>query len=395
MVMAPILVSFYGDPRLFWVTVAAAGGLLLTAMTVQHLALLERQLRFVSLTVIETLSQLVSVAVGIVMAIGGFGYWSLVASTIMQTAIIAVGVWSVAPWIPGLPRRTIGILPMLRSGGTITLSAVISYVSNNADKILLGRFWGADVLGLYGRGYQLINIPTQNLNGAIGGVAFAAFSRLQGDPARLKSYFLKYYALINSLTVPTTLFCVVFAKDIIAVALGPKWADTIPIFRLLAPTVLIFGIVNPLAWLLLAIGLQTRSLKIALVVAPLSIMSYVIGLPFGPEGVAFAYSTVMLLWLVPHVLWCLHGTSISPGDILVATSKPFLSAILATVVTLGAAFYILQMHSPLLRLAVEGGIMAFVYYGTLLFVMGEKNLYVDVFRELRGSVPSEADSFSR
>jgi PST family polysaccharide transporter len=133
--------------------------------------------------------------------------------------------------------------------------------------------------------------------------------------------------------------------------------------------------------------LQKRSLKIALVVAPLSITSYVIGLPFGPEGVAFAYSTVMLLWLVPHILWCLHGTTISPGDMLVATSKPFFSAILATVVTLGAGFYIVQMHSPLLRLAVEGGIMAFVYYGTLLFVMGEKTLYVDLFRGLRGPVP--------
>ena len=249
----------------------------------------------------------------------------------------------------------------------------------------MGRFWGAAALGLYGRAYQLITIPTQNINFALGEVTFSALSRLQDNPLRLRNYFLKVYSLSNAITLPTTVFCVWFANDIILGVLGPKWIDTVSIFRLLSPTVLVLGIINPLASMLQATGLQLRSLKIALVMAPLVVPAYIIGLPFGPNGVAAAYSIAMALWLVPCVLWSVHGTKISPADIIVATGKPFLSTIIATAVVLGAKFYIDQLQSSFVRLAFEGSVMFVVYFLTLLFIMGEKTLYLDLLRGLRSS----------
>ena len=243
---APVLVAFYHEPRLFWVTVAMAAGLFFSAAGVQHSALLQRQLRYVALTVIETLSLLVSFALGIGMAVGGFGYWALVGSTIASPAISTALMWAIAAWIPGMPRRGVGIHSMLRFGGTITLNSLVVYIAYNFDKLLLGRFWGADALGLYGRAYQLINVPTTNLNSAVGGVAFSALSRLQDDPIRLRSYFLKGYSLVISMTVPISIFCALFADDIVLVVLGPKWTDAAAIFRLLTPTILVFGIINPI-----------------------------------------------------------------------------------------------------------------------------------------------------
>ena len=216
---------------------------------------------------------------------------------------------------------------MLRFGGTITLNELIVYIAYNFDKLLLGRVWGANALGIYGQSYQLINVPTANINAAIGGVAFSALSRLQDDPPELRNYFLKGYSLTISMTVPITMFSALFADDIILVVLGPKWGEAAKIFRLLTPTILIFGIINPLAWLLLSVGLQGRSLRISMVLAPIVIASYVIGLPYGPAGVAFAYSAGMTLWLVPQVLWCLHGTVISPKDLFVATVRPILGGL--------------------------------------------------------------------
>jgi O-antigen/teichoic acid export membrane protein len=386
---APMLVKFYDEPRLFWVTVTVAIGFIVNAAALQHSALLQRQLRYVSITAIETLSQLGSFAVGIGMAFAGFGYWALVAATIASPTIFLICVWVVTQWIPGLPRREVEIGSMLRFGGTLTLNSVLVYIAYNLEKVLLGRFWGADVLGLYGRAYQLINIPTENLNAAIGGVTFSALSRLQDNPVRFRSYFLKGYSLVNSFTLPITVFCALFADDIILICLGPKWTDAASIFRLLTPTVLIFGIINPLAWLLLSIGLYGRSFRIALVLAPVVIAAYVIGLPFGPAGVAFAYSTAMTLWLVPHILWCLYGTTISPWDLLLATNKPFLSAIVAAAFAFGVQLYFGESASPLLKLVLGGGIMAIVYFPMLLFVMGQSPLFLDLLRELRG--PSSHD----
>ena len=152
---------------------------------------------------------------------------------------------------------------------------------------------------------------------------------------------------------------------------------------------MIFGIINPLGWLLLSIGLYGRSFRIALVLAPLVITAYVIGLPFGPTGVAFAYSAAMTLWLVPHVLWCLYGTTISWWDLFLATGRLVLSAIVAAALAFGAQLHFGEIASPLLRLVLGGGIMAIVYFPMLSFVMGQSPLFLDLLKGLRG--PSSLD----
>ena len=380
---APVLVRFYNEPHLFWVTVVSAVGFIINATGVQHSALLERHMRYVALAAIGTVSQLVGVIVGIVMAVVGLRYWALVASPIVQSGISVTSFWVVTRWLPGLPRRDDEIGSMLRFGATLTLNGVIVYVAYNLDKVLLGRFWGANVLGLYGRAYQLINIPNDNLNSAIGGVAFSALSRLQKDPARYRSYFLKAYSLANSLTFPITIFFAFFADDIILALLGAKWTDAATIFRLLSPTVMVFGIINPMSWLLLSTGLYGRSFKIALVIAPVVITAYLVGLPFGATGVAFAFSAAMTILLVPVVLWCLHGTAISPRDILLVSSRPLLSAIVAATFAFGAQLYLREWASPLSRFALEGGIMSMVYFFLLLVVKEQRILYLDLLKGLR------------
>jgi O-antigen/teichoic acid export membrane protein len=382
---ASALVAFYHEPRLFWVTIAIGFGFVLNGAGVQHSALLERQLRYVALTVIDLVSQIGGIVVALCMALAGLGYWALVVAAIVSPAISTVCMWLTTAWIPGAPRWGKATLPMLRFGGAITLNSLVVYVAYNFDKVLLGRFWGADALGIYGRAYQLVTIPTSNLNSAVGGVAFSALSRLQHEPDRLRNYFLKGYSLVVSLTIPTTIFCAMFSNDIVLVILGPKWLEAAVIFRLLAPTVLIFGMINPLAWLLFSVGLTRRSLTIALVIAPLVISAYFIGLPYGPKGVAIAYSTAMTLWVLPHIAWCLHGTAISLSDLFLAVSRPFLSGLVAAAVAFVIELQLEQWGSPFVRLAIEGSIMLSVYYLMLLLVMGQRAFYLDLLVTLRKS----------
>ena len=382
---APALVAFYHQPRLFWVTIAVGFGFVLNGAGVQHSALLERQLRYVALTVIDLVSQVGGIVVALWMALAGLGYWALVAAALVSPAISTVCMWLTAAWIPGAPRWERATLPMLRFGGTITLNGLVVYVAFNFDKVLLGRFWGADALGMYGRAYQLVTIPTSNLSTAVGGVAFSALSRLQHDPDRLRRYFLRGYSLVVSLTIPTTIFCAMFSNDIVLVILGPKWLEAAVIFRLLAPTVLIVGMLKPFTWLLYSVGLARRNLMIALVVAPLVIAAYSIGLPFGPKGVAIAFSTAMTLWVLPQIAWCLHGTAISLSDVFLAVGRPFLSGFVAVAVALVVQLQFEQWGSPFMRLAIEGSIMVSVYYLMLLLVMGQRAFYLDLLAALRES----------
>ena len=143
-------------------------------------------MRFTTLAVINTVSFVVSTVIAIGGAMAGYGYWALVAMTVTLPLITTIGFWLTTAWIPGCPHRRVGIRSMMHFGGTLTLNGLVVYIASNFEKVLLGRFWGVDALGIYGRAYQLINIPTDNLNSAAGEVAFSALSRLQDDPVRLR-----------------------------------------------------------------------------------------------------------------------------------------------------------------------------------------------------------------
>jgi PST family polysaccharide transporter len=194
--------------------------------------------------------------------------------------------------------------------------------------------------------------------------------------------------------MPITIGCALFADDVVFFLLGPKWTDAAAIVRLLAPTIAIFAIINPLAWLLYAIGLIARCLKISLVSAPIMITAYAMGLPYGPKGVALAYSAVMTLWVIPHILWCVHGTVISVRDILRTASRPLASGILAGGLAFGVRLICGEFVSPLLRLVLESSVLLVTFYGALLFAAGQKSLYLDLLGRLKGPSPV-AEKISR
>jgi O-antigen/teichoic acid export membrane protein len=378
--LAPLVGTFYREPRLFWVTNVLAIGFLVNGAGVQHSALLQRQMRFTALAAIDVLSLIVSTVVAVGLAKAGYGYWALVAMTVSLPITTTIALWLAAAWMPGWPRRGVGIRSMMRFGGTITLNGLVIYIASNLEKVLLGRFWGAEAIGIYGRAYQLIRIPTDSLNSAVGGVAFAALSRLQIDPDRLRRYFLKGYSLVVALTLPITIACALFADDIVFVLLGPKWKGTVPIFRLLAPTIVTYAIANPLGWLLDSLGLVERGLKIALVFAPFMMIGYVIGLPYGPIGVAFAYSMVMTVWLVPVVIWAVHGTAISVKDIVMALMRPAGASIVAAAITFEMRLMYGIGLPPIGRLILEAALLFVTYTAVLLFSAGPKSVYMDILR---------------
>lgn len=381
--VAPFVVAFYHEPRLFMVTMALATGFVFNAAGVQHNALLQRRLQFTALAFIEVLSLFASSVVSVIFAIRGWGYWALVAWSITLPLASTVFTWFYAQWIPGRPRRGTGMGAMIRFGGTVTLNSLVVYAAYNVDKILLGRFWGAEITGIYGRAYQLINLPKDNLNLSVGAITFPILARVQDDPQRLRGYFLKAYALVLSVTIPIAIACALFANDLIFVMLGPKWNDAVPVFRLLSPTVLAFAIINPTGWLLVSLGMVGRSLKIAFAIAPLVVIGCVIGLPHGPEGVAIGFSAAMVLWIVPHLLWVFHGTVVSYRDVLTVVSRPLLSGVAGAFAAIAFLFLAAAELSPFIRLLLGCTVLFCVYAWILLFVMAQKPFYVDILRVLK------------
>jgi hypothetical protein len=133
---------------------------------------------------------------------------------------------------------------------------------------------------------------------------------------------------------------------------------------------------------MLATGKATRSLMIALVLAPVVILGYVAGLSHGPQGVAAGFSTATILFALPVIFWATKGTSITGGDILKAIMRPFLSILIgaAAALTTWSLTHLLTM--PLLRLTAASVVLFGVYGVMLCFVMGQKAIYLGLLQEI-------------
>jgi O-antigen/teichoic acid export membrane protein len=379
---APLVVRFYNEPRLYWVVVVSGLAFLFNGLAAQHGALLQRGMRFVTQAKIDVLALAVSSAVGVVMALLGCRYWSLVGMAVTNALVTMALFWSALRWIPGLPRRRCGLRSMLHFGGLATCNSFVVFLAWNAEKLLLGRFWGADALGLYGRAFQLVTLPVQQLNSAIGNVAFPSLSRIQHDAARLARSFLKGYSVLVSLTVPITISCALFPDEIVRLVLGSKWMEAAPIFRLLAPVALVFAVANPLSWLVMSTGRMGRVLAISTATTPFVIVGILLGLSHGPIGVALGYSLAMTLLIVPIAAWSKLGTAITWADLWRATKPPFLSGLLAGAAGLFVKLALSGRLPSILYLMVGLGLVLSIYAWVLLIVMGQKHVYVDVLSQL-------------
>jgi len=362
--IAPVVAWFYGEPRLTLITIALAGGFLFGGLTVQHEALLKRQMRFSALVATEITSVIVGLIVGITLAWRGAGYWALVANQLVQGSVYATGVWFVCGWRPGLPVRNSGVRSMFAFGGNLTGFHVINYFSRNLDNMLIGRFWGSAQLGLYAKAYQLLLLPIDQINAPIAAVAVPALSRLTHSPERYRKAYLRMLEKIAMVTMPGMAFMIGTSDWLVALILGPQWIQAGRIFAILGFAGMV-QFANTTGWLFMTQNRTHHMFQWGLVGGTITILAILVGLPWGSVGVATSYSLTTVCVVVPLLLYFVGRVGPVRTRDFYRTIAPSACAALSTFV----ALYLFRkwggVTEPMIGLAIAMGITA----ATSLFVL--------------------------
>jgi len=363
--VAPVLAWLYGEPRVTLITLVFAGTFLFSGLMVQHDALLQRQMRFVSLTVRDIAASVVGVAVAIVVAWRGAGYWALVALPAATSLTQMVLSWFFSRWRPGMPRWSPEVRSMVGFGGHLVGSNFLAYLGRNADNVLIGWYWGAGPLGLYSRAYGLLMLPLRQLNSPVASVAVPAFSRIQDDPERFARYYLHTMNLIMWISAPLVGFLFIAAEPVITVVLGAQWVEAAAVFQLLAISALVQPLYNALGWVFVSRGRADRLFKMTICICPVVVGSFLVGLPFGIKWVALCYSAALLI-ILPFVFrFTFQGTQITLRGLWRALMWP-VSLCLAAVSVAALAGYLVAPEGNLLRIMVVAVVFTIVYALSLL-----------------------------
>ncbi len=235
--LAPAVGSLFHTPQVVPVLRGLAVSFVFMGWSMTGLGLLRREMRFRALSVISIGAYLVGyLVVGVVLALLGAGVWSLVAASVTSTMIQAVWQFAVLrhPLLPVL--RWQPYQSVCSYGTRLQVAHVLDYLGGNLDTFTVARIAGTAVLGQYSRAYSLVFAPMGNyLSAALTNVAFAALSRVQADPTRLRRGFFTVTSLGALLIFPLCAGMAVAAPDLVAVVLGPQWgaaAALVPWFAL-------------------------------------------------------------------------------------------------------------------------------------------------------------------
>ncbi len=391
--LAPAIAWFYGEPRLTWITLALAGAFIFGGLTIQHQALLRRNMRFGSLALIQIVSMLVSIVAAIIAAWYGAGYWALVIMRLAGAIAGAIAVWVACGWRPGLPVRRSGVREMLAFGGNLTAFNVVNYFARNIDNILIGWRWGSGPLGLYSKAYGLLMLPLRQINAPLSAVAIPVLSRLQKEPQRFLSYYRKSLTLAAMIGMPIAVFSFVVADKAILIVLGEQWAGAIPIFRVLGIAAFLGTTAGPgYGWVYLALGHVRRQFFVSIVATGSLVIGFIIGMHWGPIGIATAFSIYTVAWRIPCVLICFWRTFLKLTDFLYAIWKPAVAAIMAGVCLFLIDSYFLTNMNLLVRFLLNFIEYSACYLLCWMFLPSGKRILCDtlyLLTELRKNTKHE------
>ena len=382
-IASPLIGWFYGEPRVTRIAAVTAIGFIIGGLSVQHEALLKRQMRFFALSTIAFVAMTFGYAVGIALAWDGASYWALVFSQLGLLSANTVGVWLACRWIPGPPRRYSGVRSMLSFGRDISGYSAINYFSKNADVLLIGKFRGAKELGFYSKSSQILGLPTDQINEPVTSVAIPALSRLAHDPERYREAYKKMVEKILMVTMPTVALIIATSDWVVRIMLGPQWAATSKILVLMGIYFLFQPICNTCGWLLVTQGRTRDMLRWSLINAPFSLLAIIIGVRWGAIGVAASYSFVQLLVVDPLQFWFVGRRGpVRTGDFY-SLLAPFTAA--AVSVILGCSLFraVLPISNPVVGVLACAGVGGLCAAVVLLVIPSGRAAIVDVKNSVR------------
>jgi O-antigen/teichoic acid export membrane protein len=382
-VIAPFLALFYNEPQLLWITIVLSVNFMLTGFGIQHMTLMKRQMRFGEIILMRIIAMSVGIIVGVVTALSGGGAWSLVFMTLASSLTNTAEVWRLCVWRPGWPVRSGGIRQLLAFGGNLTGFNIVLYFAQNMDSVLLGRYCGAAPLGLYNRASSLSLIPSGQIVAPISAVAVPTLSRLQDDPERYRRYYLKAISLIALVTMPGVIFLIIMADGLIRLAFGEKWLAVSGIFAVLGINGFIRPILSTTGWLFVSTGQADRMFKLGIVWSICIVGAFFAGLPYGPIGVATAYTVCLSCLTIPAFWYSCKTTPIKLSSILKTLLHPAIAALGAGCILVGYRLMLPVASGNAVGLLVGLIMLTAVYLGFLRILAGNWQLISEAIEIVR------------
>jgi O-antigen/teichoic acid export membrane protein len=366
---APLLADFFGDARTELVTRVLSIGLLLSALGSTHAALLSRELSFGKRIVPDVIQVAIRGSVSIGLALGGWGYWSLVAGQLAGQTSFCLAALALQPFRPRLEWDRDAARWLLGFGSSLVGSRMALALESNMAFLIVGNLLGAAALGLYILAYRVPELVLLSSLTVLSRVLFPAYARLQSDQEGLRRGYLLGQRYMALLALPVGAGIVLIAPLFVSVVYGPRWAEAAPALQLVTVRCALASIGGGAAAVAAVSGRARLQLWLSALPMVITLPGMVVAAPsLGLPGVAAAYAAGTLVTGMMRLLMARVVVQASLADV----ARELLPATAATAALAAGTggFLLLAPAWPdtvrLLGAVAVGG----AAYGVALLVVG-------------------------
>jgi PST family polysaccharide transporter/lipopolysaccharide exporter len=344
-------------------------------------ALIERELDFRRRAIPEIGGALLYLVLAGILLATGAGVWSLIVAKVVQTGLVLVAYWVVAPIRPRLVPRWHGdvVGELFRYGKFITAGGLVTFATGNLDTVAAGVLGGARDLGAYALAFTIANIAPTFLTQTTGRVFFPLYAAVRADEGRLRESFALSLHVLSLVMLPVTAGLVLVAPDLLVRVFGGEWEHARAILQVLA----LYGLLRAFGSAPTVLLAATGRADLTLVTQAVTLVASLVALvPLAGQdalGVAIAFAVGQAASaLVAVVLVRAHLTA----DVLRASAAPAIGT--------GAAV----AAALVVRLALDGAVETWtaaaaflvVYAGVVAVLDDDVRDGLGRVRRLRGAV---------
>lgn len=233
-ITAPLIADFYNTPELTSITRVYMLTLLMNSLTIVQLAKMTSEYKFKLQFIINTLSIVISGICGIIMAIRGFGVWTLVWQAIILNLLKTVLIWITANWLPYIIFSKESFKYLFGFGSKMLLISFIDVIYNNIYIFFIGKLYRKEDLGYYTRANNYVAIPQNITSQIVSKVVLPILTPYQNDNSKLLSVYEKIYKFIIFVVYPLLMMLLILSRPIILITIGEKWEECVPYMQILS-----------------------------------------------------------------------------------------------------------------------------------------------------------------
>jgi O-antigen/teichoic acid export membrane protein len=326
---SPLVAGFYHEPRLKSLVMLMSSVFLISSVGIPFQMILQKELLFKRLSESEIAATAIGTIATVVLAFLGIGVYALVWGQIIDTTaraiILTLAGWR--SWHPSLRLKAKELKPFIRFGVFNLGERLLNFLYTNVDYIIIGKFLGGEMLGIYTLSYQLVIEPFSRINPILTRVAFPVFSRKQGDDAALNRGYCELSAMVAFLTFPILVFTFSTSPLFVPLILGSKWIPAVSIIRILVILGAIRAMINPLGSVLYAKGRTDLAFYWNLIAVTGNTLVFWYMVRYGLYAIAWSENATTFIYYILSLLILRKVIRLSYQGYFSALRSPFIANI--------------------------------------------------------------------